>query len=60
MVSLYHTLVSAIGEEFPVSHLLAGRILNLPVHQDVDDDDIVGGARLLAEVLGLRGVDVQS
>ncbi len=36
VVSLYHTLVDAIGrDDFPESHALARRILNLPVHQDV-------------------------
>ena len=36
VVSLYHTLVEPIKEsEFPDSHWLARRILNLPVHQDV-------------------------
>jgi dTDP-4-amino-4,6-dideoxygalactose transaminase len=35
VVSLYHTLIQPIGiGEFPVSHSLSRRILNLPVHQD--------------------------
>jgi dTDP-4-amino-4,6-dideoxygalactose transaminase len=37
VVSLYHTLVDVIGkDEFNESHMLSRRILNLPVHQDVD------------------------
>jgi dTDP-4-amino-4,6-dideoxygalactose transaminase len=36
VVSLYHTLVDAVSaENFPDSHWLAKRIMNLPVHQDV-------------------------
>jgi dTDP-4-amino-4,6-dideoxygalactose transaminase len=36
VVSLYHTLIDAIGpSDFPASHRLARRILNLPVHQDI-------------------------
>ena len=36
VVSLYHTLITSIPDsEFPDSHWLARRILNLPVHQDV-------------------------
>lgn len=36
VVSLYHTLIEPIrNNDFPASHWLARRILNLPVHQDV-------------------------
>lgn len=35
VVSLYHTLIPDISEEeFPLSHKLAKKIMNLPVHQD--------------------------
>jgi dTDP-4-amino-4,6-dideoxygalactose transaminase len=35
VVSLYHTLIEPIGRaEFPDSHWMSSRILNLPVHQD--------------------------
>jgi len=35
VVSLYHTLIEPIREaDFPESHWLSKRILNLPVHQD--------------------------
>jgi dTDP-4-amino-4,6-dideoxygalactose transaminase len=37
VVSLYHTLVNAVGaNEHPEAHRLSRTILNLPVHQDVD------------------------
>ena len=37
VVSLYHTMIEPIREnEFPDSHWLARRILNLPVHQDIE------------------------
>jgi dTDP-4-amino-4,6-dideoxygalactose transaminase len=41
VTSPYHTLVPEILEEqFPVSHDVSRRILNLPVHQDVDVEDV--------------------
>jgi dTDP-4-amino-4,6-dideoxygalactose transaminase len=41
VVSLYHTLVSEItAERFPESHRLSRSILNLPVHQDLDEERI--------------------
>lgn len=41
VVSLYHTMVSELGvDEHPAAHRLAGRILNLPVHQDTGPDEI--------------------
>lgn len=53
VVSLYHTLVSAIGDEFPASHQLERHILNLPVHQDVGPKAIDEAARLLAAAVGV-------
>ncbi len=48
VVSLYHTLIPQIASaEFQNSHRLAGRIMNLPVHQDVCSDDL----RLMASAL---------
>ncbi|HZV00218.1 MAG TPA: DegT/DnrJ/EryC1/StrS family aminotransferase [Planctomycetota bacterium] len=48
VVTLYHTLVGAIGAtEFADSHWLSDRILNLPVHQDVN----VGEYHALVESL---------
>lgn len=42
VVSLYHTLIDPISEsEFPDSHWLSRRILNLPVHQDVDSNQLI-------------------
>jgi dTDP-4-amino-4,6-dideoxygalactose transaminase len=35
-VSLYHSLIPEIGDEFAAEHILSDRILNLPVHQDAD------------------------
>ncbi|MBL0225528.1 MAG: DegT/DnrJ/EryC1/StrS aminotransferase family protein [Geobacteraceae bacterium] len=37
VVTLYHTMIGQISHaEFPESHALSRRILNLPVHQDTD------------------------
>jgi dTDP-4-amino-4,6-dideoxygalactose transaminase len=41
VTSLYHTLVDEISrEEFPDSHWLSQRILNLPVHQDATPESL--------------------
>lgn len=41
VVSLYHTMIQQLGRaEHPVSHWLADHILNLPVHQDVEPDQL--------------------
>lgn len=49
VVSLYHTLVKELSaDEFPASHELARRIMNLPVHQDAEPDQI----RAMMEELG--------
>ena len=41
VVSLYHTLIEQIKkEEFPVSHELSHKIMNLPVHQDVGSKEL--------------------
>jgi dTDP-4-amino-4,6-dideoxygalactose transaminase len=51
VVTLYHTLVGQIRQsEFPVSHWLARRILNLPVHQDVRPDQLES---LVAQLVAL-------
>jgi dTDP-4-amino-4,6-dideoxygalactose transaminase len=40
-VSLYHTLVPEItAGRFPASHRLSRTILNLPVHQDLNEEDV--------------------
>ena len=41
VVSLYHTMIDLITvEEYPKSHYVADKILNLPVHQDAEPDQI--------------------
>lgn len=52
VVSLYHTLVSTIGADYPTSHELSAHILNLPLHQDVVPTAIDEAARLLARAVG--------
>jgi dTDP-4-amino-4,6-dideoxygalactose transaminase len=56
VVSLYHTLIDRLSREaFPRSHAVADKILNLPVHQDVDQfalERLVMGLR--RELSGLR------
>ncbi len=48
VVSLYHTLVETINRDtYSDSHWLSRRILNLPVHQDVD----VGALALMVDTL---------
>ena len=43
VVSLYHTMIKEIKkEEFPISHELSGKIMNLPVHQDIGIKEIAG------------------
>ncbi len=52
VVSLYHTLISQIdNSSFPISHKIAKRILNLPVHQDISPSDLEGMIRYLQEML---------
>ncbi len=49
VVSLYHTLIEPIArEDFPESHDIAGRVLNLPVHQDVAPSSLEGLVERLA------------
>lgn len=51
VVSLYHTLIEPLKDgNYPESEALAECILNLPVHQDVDDDSYPEMLSLLAEV----------
>jgi len=41
VVSLYHTMIDQIlQKEFPDSYFISKRILNLPVHQDADQQEI--------------------
>ena len=56
VVGLYHTLVSELGEaEFPDSHWIARRVLNLPVHQDATPGSLEAMVSELARALGERG-----
>ena len=42
LVSLYHTMINEIDPIiFPESHLLAKKIFNFPVHQDIDHEAIL-------------------
>lgn len=53
VVSLYHTMISAIGSsEFPVSHELARTVMNLPVHQEATEDELRALVDELARQLG--------
>lgn len=48
VVSLYHTMVEELeAERFPASHRLARRILNLPIHQDAEREQIEAMVREL-------------
>ncbi len=40
VVSLYHTLIKEVDDSFVSERELAGRILNLPVHQDAKKEDL--------------------
>lgn len=52
VVSLYHTLISPISpSDFPESHWLSRRILNLPVHQDVEEEAIGAMLRRLTTLI---------
>jgi dTDP-4-amino-4,6-dideoxygalactose transaminase len=52
VVSLYHTLINQISvSEFPDSCWLSRNIVNLPVHQDMSLEQIVGMAKTLAKLI---------
>ncbi len=52
VVSLYHTLINQIDNNiFPISHEIAKRILNLPVHQDISHADLENMVACLQEML---------
>jgi dTDP-4-amino-4,6-dideoxygalactose transaminase len=55
-VSLYHTLIPQISRDaFPDSHQLARTILNLPVHQDVQTDQLDALVEKLWEMMKGHG-----
>jgi dTDP-4-amino-4,6-dideoxygalactose transaminase len=52
VVTLYHTLIEQIsGADYPVSHEVAKHILNLPIHQDVNADDLVAMVQCLFDCI---------
>lgn len=52
VVSLYHTLISAVSPDaFPELHHLARCIMNLPVHQDIQDGQLEDMASCLSHLL---------
>jgi len=52
VVSLYHTLVPELNElEYPDAHWLAKRVLNLPVHQDINPDLLAPMIERLSDLL---------
>jgi dTDP-4-amino-4,6-dideoxygalactose transaminase len=51
--ALYYRLVDGIRESvFPVSHDVSRRILNLPIHQEINATQIDRMADVLHEILG--------
>lgn len=40
VISLYHTLIDEIESPFTIEHKISSRILNLPVHQDAEKEDL--------------------
>jgi len=55
VVSLYYRLIEPIGAvEFPLSHYISKRILNLPVHQDAEERELVSMVGVLSRVLNER------
>lgn len=52
VTSLYHTMATQIdGERFPLSHYMSSRILNLPVHQDIEPATCVAIATTFLDIL---------
>lgn len=60
VVSLYHTMIDLIAEgEYPKSHFVAKRILNLPVHQDADLIQIKAMVKTLLEKINLLELELE-
>ncbi|WP_455668050.1 DegT/DnrJ/EryC1/StrS family aminotransferase [Phocaeicola sp.] len=52
VVSLYHTLIPEIDKEkYAISYELSKRIMNLPVHQDADSNEIIEMCEKLQEII---------
>ena len=53
VVSLYHTMIEELrNEKYDISNKVSKRILNLPVHQDVEEKDLINMCKLLKTLLG--------
>lgn len=53
-IALYYKLVPEIGiEDYPVSHEISTRILNLPIHQEIGDPELITIAETLEDVVSL-------
>ena len=56
VISLYHTLIKEIDRTvFPVEAALSQRILNLPIHQDVDIPSMDAMLTALEAVMDFSG-----
>lgn len=52
VVSLYHTLIDRLPrDDFPASHFLARHVMNLPVHQDAEPEQLAAMVDRLAELV---------
>jgi len=59
VVSLYHTMIDVISDsEYPKSHFVSKRILNLPVHQDVGPIQIKAMVKTLLEQVNSLELDL--
>lgn len=53
VVSLYHTMIEELrNEKYDISNKVSKRILNLPVHQDAEEKDLINMCKLLKTLLG--------
>ena len=52
IVALYFRMIPQINcNEYPISYCISKKILNLPVHQDINDDDLIEMCSLLKKVV---------
>ena len=52
VVSLYHTMIDELAETLVNEHEISGRILNLPIHQDIESDQLDEMLETLIEMVG--------
>lgn len=53
--ALYYRLIDELTiEEYPLSHKISEEILNLPLHQDIDNSDIIDLIKEIKEFLGVN------